>query len=177
MSGDKLLGGPQAGIVVGTREVIDALRRNPLARSYRVDKLTLAALGATLALYREPHRARREIPALAMLTASVADLRARAESLSRELRRAPNSPDVQVVDSQANVGGGAFPTARIPSVALSFGGDARQLDERLRLGEPAVVGRIEDARFLIDLRTVAPREDAVLMAAVARALEAGFEPL
>ena len=164
MSGDKLLGGPQAGIIVGERTTIAALRANPLARSYRVDKLTLAALEATLALYRDPSRALREIPVLAMLGAPVETLRQRA----RQLRGALTG-DVDIVESEASVGGGAFPTARIPSVALAFAG-GHELERRLRLGEPAVIGRVADEKLLIDLRTVAPGEDVVLAAAVSAAL-------
>jgi L-seryl-tRNA(Ser) seleniumtransferase len=171
MSGDKLLGGPQAGIIVGASTVVAALRRNPLARSYRVDKLTLAALEATLALYREPERALREIPVLAMLGAPLDGLRQRA----REIRSALTAfgTRVDVVDSEASVGGGAFPTARIPSVALAFPTSPNELERRLRLGEPAVIGRVTDERLLVDLRTVAPREDDAL----ARTLRAAHQNL
>ena len=164
MSGDKLLGGPQAGIIVGERTTIAALRANPLARSYRVDKLTLAALEATLALYRDPSRALREIPVLAMLGAPLETLRQRARQLRGTL-----TGKVDVVESEASVGGGAFPTARIPSVALAFGG-GQELERRLRLGEPAVIGRVADEKLLIDLRTVAPGEDGALAAALSSAL-------
>ena len=162
MSGDKLLGGPQAGIIVGRRALIEALRRNPLARSYRVDKLTLAALEATLALYREPARARREIPVLAMLTTAVDALRARATSLVGQLGTAAASYDVRIIDSEASVGGGAFPTARIPSVALSIGRDAAALEEQLRLGDPGIVTRVAEQRVLVDMRTILPHEDELL---------------
>jgi L-seryl-tRNA(Ser) seleniumtransferase len=168
MSGDKLLGGPQAGLIVGERTTIAALRRNPLARSYRVDKLTLAALEATLALYREPARAMQEIPVLAMLGASIDALRRRARELREAL--AAFSSGVEVVESEASVGGGAFPTARIPSIALSFAARAGALEQRLRLGEPAIIGRLANERLLIDLRTVAPREDDALARALVAAL-------
>ena len=168
MSGDKLLGGPQAGIIVGERTTIAALRANPLARSYRVDKLTLAALEATLALYRDPERALREIPVLAMFSTSVEALRGRARGLRDALGAL--SSRASVVESEASVGGGAFPTARIPSIALAFGGDAAVLERRLRLGDPAVIGRVADEKLLIDLRTVRPGEDAALAAAIGAAL-------
>ncbi|HTR79784.1 MAG TPA: L-seryl-tRNA(Sec) selenium transferase [Gemmatimonadaceae bacterium] len=176
MSGDKLLGGPQAGIVVGTRSAIAALRTNPLARALRVDKMTLAALAATLALYREPERALREIPVLAQLATSVADLRGRAARLVRALevrRPAETGVVIEVVETEASVGGGAFPAARIPSVALAFTGGATTLERRLRLGSPSVLARIADDRVLIDLRTVAPRDDDLLATAVAAALTGG----
>jgi L-seryl-tRNA(Ser) seleniumtransferase len=160
MSGDKLLGGPQAGIILGTRAIVAALRNNPLARSYRVDKLTLAALEATLALYRDPPRAFREIPALAQLTVSVTHLRDRANRLMAALGSPAGSA---VADSEASVGGGAFPTARIPSVALAFTRDVMTLEATLRAARPTVLARIADGRLLIDLRTVRPEEDDVLL--------------
>jgi L-seryl-tRNA(Ser) seleniumtransferase len=168
MSGDKLLGGPQAGIIVGERATIAALRANPLARSYRVDKLTLAALEATLALYRDPARALREIPALAMLGTPANILRERARRLREAL--GPLGSRAEIVESEASVGGGAFPTARIPSIALAFGGNAGELERRLRLGEPAVIGRVADEKLLIDLRAVGAGEDAALAAVLGAAL-------
>ena len=167
MSGDKLLGGPQAGIVLGSREAIGRIRTNPLTRSYRVDKLTLAALEATLSLYRDPARALREIPALAQLTADRRALAERAESI----RTAVASRDVEVVDSDASVGGGAFPTARIPSVALAVRGAAAVVEPRLRAGDPPLVARVADGRVLIDLRTVFPSEDAEVAAGIRAALQ------
>jgi L-seryl-tRNA(Ser) seleniumtransferase len=171
MSGDKLLGGPQGGIIVGATVIMERLRANPLLRALRVDKLTIAALEATLALYREPKRAMREIPVLAMLSRSIDDLRRRADALKKKLGDAGDAGDAaRVVESEASVGGGAFPSARIPSVALAFAHDARGLEERLRLGEPAVIGRISDDRLLLDMRTVQPDEDDMLAAAVRAAL-------
>ena len=166
MSGDKLLGGPQAGIIVGLAAVVKRLRGNPILRALRVDKLTIAALEATLALYREPERAVREIPILAMLSRSVGELRKRAESLQKDFGDAS-----RVVDSDASVGGGAFPNTRIPSVALAFARDAQPLEARLRLGEPAVIGRIADGRLLLDVRTIQPHEDEMLADAIRVALD------
>ncbi|HXY29127.1 MAG TPA: L-seryl-tRNA(Sec) selenium transferase [Gemmatimonadaceae bacterium] len=168
MSGDKLLGGPQAGIILGRSAVVARMRANPLARALRVDKLTLAALEATLALYREPERARREIPTLALLTAPVSGLRERVERLAGELTRAGVSTDV--VASEGSVGGGAFPTARLPSVALALEGEATHLDARLRAGSPPVVGRIVDGRLLLDWRALLPDEDETLLATLRREL-------
>ena len=160
MSGDKLLGGPQAGLILGRRDVIDAIRRNPLTRSYRVDKLTLAALEATLALYRDRERAMREIPALAQLSASTAGLRARAESLEAALE----STRVSVIETDASVGGGAFPTARIPSVGLAVEGDCDRVERALRAGEPAIIARTYDGHVVLDLRTVDAVDDGVVAA-------------
>lgn len=170
MSGDKLLGGPQAGIILGTATAIATLRSHPLARALRVDKLTLAALEATLALYRDPARALAEIPTLAMLTAPVATVRARAEAAQETLRASDAGGDVRVVATEATVGGGAFPTARIASSALSLGGDVTALEQRLRLGRVPLITRIAEGRLLLDLRSVPPSDDALLLELVQSAL-------
>ena len=167
MSGDKLLGGPQAGLLIGSKQWIDRARSNPLTRAVRVDKLTLAALEATLALYRDPPRAMREIPVLAQLSAPLDELRARAAHIGTAL---PIHAEVSIVDSEATVGGGAFPTARIPSVALRFGANATPLERALRLGMPAVVARVADGALYIDMRTILPVEDDELTAALQTAL-------
>ena len=167
MSGDKLLGGPQAGLIVGEARWLDAMRRNPLARSYRVDKLTLAALEATLALHREPTRALREIPTLALLSATGAELRARAEALTGALAR--EGVAAEAVDSTGSVGAGAFPDAELAGAAVALEGDAEDWAIRLRAGEPAVVGRIHDGRLHLDLRAVLERELPELTRAVAAA--------
>jgi L-seryl-tRNA(Ser) seleniumtransferase len=167
MSGDKLLGGPQAGLVLGDARCIAAMRRNPLARAFRVDRATLAALEATLALYRDPDVARREIPTLAMLATPVEQLRRRAERAHGELEgRGVRS---SVVESTAAVGAGAFPTAELPSVALALEGDAEHWSARLRAGDPPVVGRVRDDRLLLDLRTVPDDAVDTLVHAVVRA--------
>jgi L-seryl-tRNA(Ser) seleniumtransferase len=168
MSGDKLLGGPQAGIILGTSTVVAKLRKNPFARALRVDKLTLSALEATLRLYLEPERALAEIPVLAMLTERAAEIESRAHAVARTLREA--GLDVKVTESKASVGGGAFPTAEIPSSAVVLEGDPEQTEEKLRRTDPSVIGRIADGRVLLDLRSVLPREDATLSRAVLKAL-------
>ena len=167
MSGDTLLGGPQAGLILGKRDVLERIRKNPLTRSYRVDKLTLAALEATLSLYRDPARVLREIPALAQLTCDPTSLRARAEWIRSRLE----SPAVEIVESEASVGGGAFPTARIPSIALAITGRADAIERLLRLGEPPVIARVADRRVFVDLRSVFASEDADLVAALRAAME------
>jgi L-seryl-tRNA(Ser) seleniumtransferase len=161
MSGDKLLGGPQAGIIVGDAALIARLRSNPMARALRVDKVTLAALEATLALYREPDRALAEIPALAMLTAPAERVRARVSRMVAEL--AQHGINAEGTDSVATVGGGAFPTARIPSAAIALDGDADGLAQRLRVAPLPIVGRIERDRLLLDLRSVPESHDALLV--------------
>jgi L-seryl-tRNA(Ser) seleniumtransferase len=168
MSGDKLLGGPQAGIALGSHAVIERMRRNPLTRALRVDKLTLAALEATLALYRDPARAMRDIPTLAMLTAPESKLRVRAATLCSKLASVGHR--AEVVASEASVGGGAFPAARIPSAAVALEGDATTIESRLRAAPSAVVGRIVDGRVLLDLRSVPESDDPALAEAVLAAL-------
>jgi L-seryl-tRNA(Ser) seleniumtransferase len=165
MSGDKLLGGPQAGLLLGKREIIDRIRKNPLTRSYRVDKLTLAGLEATLALYRAPDVARREIPTLAQLTADVDTLRRRADAIVREI-----ADRAQVVETDASVGGGAFPTAKIPSIGIAIDGKADAIERALRTGDPPVIGRVSDGRLLLDVRTMFPEDDPLLAALLRRVL-------
>ncbi len=166
MSGDKLLGGPQAGIILGAARWVTPMRANPLARSYRVDKMSLAALEATLALYRDPVAARREIPTLALLAASASELRARADTLARALAAA--GVPCTVMASTSSVGAGAYPTMELPSSALTLDGDAVRWADRLRAGEPPVVGRVKDGRMMLDLRAV-PEEsvDALASAVIA----------
>ena len=168
MSGDKLLGGPQAGIILGASNVVARLRKNPFARAMRVDKLTLSALEATLRLYLEPERARKEIPVLAMLTESAGDIESRAHVLARTLR--DGGVGVEVAATKASVGGGAFPTAAIPSAALVLEGNATELEEKLRNADPPVIGRIANGKLLLDLRAVLAREHAILCRAVLQAL-------
>jgi L-seryl-tRNA(Ser) seleniumtransferase len=168
MSGDKLLGGPQAGIILGRRAAIQRIRTNPLTRALRVDKLTLAALEATLALYRTPDRAFREIPTLAMISADITEVRARAQALAERL--ASRGMECEALDTEASVGGGAFPTARLPSAAVAVLGDPERLEVRLRAGEPPVVSRIIDGRVVLDLRTVPPELDGDVAIVVERAL-------
>jgi L-seryl-tRNA(Ser) seleniumtransferase len=172
MSGDKLLGGPQAGIIVGKAELVGALRRNPLARALRVDKLTLAALEATLALYRDPARAVTAIPALAMLTAPLAALEERAGRLVAMLA-ANGVPQrvARVAETRSTVGGGAYPGARMPSAAIALEvASPEALEAKLRGGTVPVIGRIAEGKVLLDLRGVSPELDDELGALVAKAL-------
>ncbi len=168
MSGDKLLGGPQAGIILGTADAIARIRKNPLTRAFRVDKMTLAALEATLALYREPQRAVREIPALAMLATTRAELRARATQVASALRG--RGIAAALVDTDASVGGGAFPTAKLPSVALALDGVPEQLDAMLRGARLPVIGRTAADKYLLDLRSVPAADDQRLTGIIAGTL-------
>lgn len=180
-SGDKLLGAPQAGILVGRRDLIGRLRRSPVARSVRIDKLCLAGLAATLRLLRDPAQARREIPILRMLGLGPAELAPRAEGFARGLAAALPGVPVTVEDGSSEVGGGALPLQELPTrlVVLAPGPEATRAAEiRLRRGTPAVLVRIKEDRLVIDLRTVAPDEEAILAVALRDALQtaAGRRP-
>ncbi|HKG63727.1 MAG TPA: L-seryl-tRNA(Sec) selenium transferase [Solirubrobacteraceae bacterium] len=162
-SGDKLLGGPQAGLLVGRADAVARARAHPLARALRLDKLGLAALEATLRLYLDPERARREIPVLAMLTAPESSLEQRAARLAALI------PGAEVVASVAKVGGGALPLLELPGPVVAVGGGgAEALAAALREGEPAVIARIEAGRLLLDPRTLADDELEAAGRAVAR---------
>jgi L-seryl-tRNA(Ser) seleniumtransferase len=171
-SGDKLLGGPQAGIIVGRRALVERLKKNPWNRALRIDKLTLAALEATLYEY-DAGRALETVPTLRMLTEPAAAVRRRARRVAARIPADHRTAlAVRVVDARAQVGGGALPTVELPTAAVALGASAdaaRALDEALRRGEPPVVGRIMDDRLLLDCRTVLPSQVAALAAAVVAA--------
>jgi L-seryl-tRNA(Ser) seleniumtransferase len=166
-SGDKLLGGPQAGLLIGRRQAVDAARRHPLARAVRIDKLSLAALQATLALYRDPERARREVPVLAMLSAGEDELAERAE-----LIRSGIGAGAEIVRATAKVGGGALPLLELegPAVAISSDRGADALAAALRGSDPPVIGRINEGRVLLDPRTLTDPEAVEVAGAVRAAL-------
>ncbi len=157
-SGDKLLGGPQAGLMVGGREAVAAARRHPLARAMRIDKLSLAALEATLRLYRDPLRALDEIPTLAMLAADETTLAARAGRLAAEIGNR-----ARVIRATAKVGGGTLPLLELEGPVVALDGDPEALAQSLRTNAPPVIGRIHDGWLLLDPRTLTD-EDVVLVA-------------
>jgi len=151
-SGDKLLGGPQAGILVGSEAAIAACRADPIARTVRADKLTLAALEATLALYRTPELARREIPVLRMLTEELDSIKRRAERLGGQL-----------IEGDSEVGGGSFPGAKLRTWLAGFPDE--RLAERLRANDPPIIARVAGSRVLLDARTIFPEQvDTVVSA-------------
>ncbi len=164
-SGDKLLGGPQAGILSGKKDPIARIRSNPLFRALRVDKLTYAALEATLLAYvRQDHNA---IPALRMMRLTKQELATRAEAVAKELRG--TKCHVEFADGESVVGGGAAPGATLPTklIAVSVAGlSSEELAARLRSTEPPVIARIEEGRVLLDLRTVFPEQEAAIVAAL-----------
>jgi L-seryl-tRNA(Ser) seleniumtransferase len=164
-SGDKLLGGPQAGILVGRADLVDRLAHNPLNRALRIDKLTIAAMEGTLHAY-EAGDALATIPTLRMLAEPVASIRARARSILRHLGPTARARlGAEVIEARSQVGGGALPTVELPTAALALGTaawPAHGLDHALRAGRPPVLGRLLDDRLLLDCRTVLPDEVSML---------------
>jgi len=169
-SGDKLLGGPQAGIIAGRADAVALSKKHPFMRAVRPDKLTIAALHATLRLHRDGKGA--EVPVLAMLRATGEELRARADQLAARIRPAANGgAGIDVIACRSAIGGGALPDAGLDSWAVALSGPpADQLDAALRAGEVAVVGRIAEDRLLLDVRTLQASDLAVCAEAAARAL-------
>jgi L-seryl-tRNA(Ser) seleniumtransferase len=174
VSGDKLMGGPQAGIVLGQARIVAAMRENPLCRALRVDKVTLAGIEATARLYRDPARALREIPVLRMIAEPEESIRKRAELLAEALV-ARGVVSAATEPTAGAVGGGTCPDVPLPSWAVVLGNvGAQALARALRAGDPPVVGRIEDDRLLLDVRTVQEDEiDALVRRVVEASREAG----
>jgi L-seryl-tRNA(Ser) seleniumtransferase len=174
MSGDKLLGGPQAGLAAGRRELADAMRKNPLYRALRVDKMTLGALDVVLAEH-EAGRAVRTVPVVAMLALDAAGVRARAEALAGALGAACPGLELEVREGSSAAGGGAAPEVELPTALLAVAHPRRRPDElaaALRAGQPPVVARVAGDRLLLDLRTVDPLQEPALLRALAAALGA-----
>ena len=157
-SGDKLLGGPQAGIIVGKKSIVDRVKRNPLARALRIDKLTLAALESTLRLYRDEKKAVALIPTLRMLTMTIEDITARATHLADGLKNIdPSRLDINLIERSSRAGGGALPMLELPSRCLRIqirGMSANALEKKMRANDPPIIGRIEDDAYIMDPRTL-----------------------
>ena len=168
-SGDKLLGGPQAGMIVGKKDAVDKIRKHPMARALRIDKLTLAALEATLRLYLEPKKAFSSIPSLQMLCLPAEELAHRCEKLLADWHQALGGlSELEIIPTHSTVGGGALPLAELPGWAISLQPKHISLNDlavRLRQGSPPVIGRIQDDRYIIDPRTL-NREDNNLLASL-----------
>lgn len=170
-SGDKLLGGPQAGIILGRADLVERIRANPLNRALRIDKLTLAALEATLELYREPHLAMEAIPTLRMLATPLTELTRRAQALARRLK-ALGLPRLAVglADGVSRVGGGALPLAAPATKLVTVkveGVSPTRLEEALRGSDPPIICRLEDGRLLLDVRTLVADDAAVIVRTLA----------
>jgi len=166
-SGDKLLGGPQAGIIVGKKEAIDKIKANPLTRALRIDKLTLGALEATLKLYRDEERATREIPTLRMLTMSHEQTCKKADALQKQISRAINSEArVDLADLDSRPGGGSFPELKLPTRCVTIAPSnmsVAKLERSLRLSSPPIIGRIEGDRYILDPRTIQTGQEEILL--------------
>jgi L-seryl-tRNA(Ser) seleniumtransferase len=174
-SGDKLLGGPQAGIIVGRRQLVESIERNPLARALRVDKLTLAALSATLSSLRHPQTALRELPLWKMIATSKEELEHRARRIANEVKSRTCGCRVDVTTTTAYLGAGSLPNQQLESVAVTLANDnvsEQEIAKRLRTGTPPVVGRLERSLVIIDLRAVLPHQDEDLIDALVAGLQA-----
>ena len=164
-SGDKLLGGPQAGLIVGRADLVARLKTHPLARALRIDKLTLAALEVTLRLYLDPERARREIPTLAQLFAPPAELKARAEDLRQRLAAADPALELEVTAVEGQAGGGAIPEHPLPSWAVAAAHPhlaAEHLEAALRRRHVPIVARLNHGRLLLDVRALQPGQAGLI---------------
>ena len=174
-SGDKLLGGPQAGLIVGKKDVLDAIKKNPITRALRIDKMTLAALESTLRLYRDPEEAVATIPTLRALTTAYEELKQRAERLAGELAGLGDDRLTTVLlDLPSRVGGGSLPLQALPSCCVGVqiaGLSANAVESAMRAHEPPVIGRIEDDRYIMDPRTVGEDETPLIRDAFRRLLE------
>ncbi|MCL4196355.1 MAG: L-seryl-tRNA(Sec) selenium transferase [Phycisphaerales bacterium] len=172
-SGDKLLGGPQCGLIIGRRDLIDRIDANPLMRALRVDKYTLAALGATLQIHQDIVRVQRDLPVWRALGVSLDHLRARAGRLVEQLAAIDGVADVQIVPSTAYVGGGSVPAQAIESIAVQIAVEEvnpGELARRLRTGAITVVARIRDDALLCDLRSIFDDEDERFVEAIRAAI-------
>ncbi len=165
-SGDKLLGGPQAGIIVGKKETIDLIKANPLTRALRIDKLTLAALESTLKLYRDEKEAVRKIPTLRMLTMSYETVAQKADTLFEALEKAiGTNADLALADMESRPGGGSYPDLKLPTRCVTIHPktiSVSALEKGLRAASPPVIGRIEDDRYIIDPRTIQTGQEEIL---------------
>jgi L-seryl-tRNA(Ser) seleniumtransferase len=176
-SGDKLLGGPQGGLIVGRKKYLDKIRKNPIARAVRVDKFTIAAFEATFMEYLDPENAKRAIPTLQMLLQSPEEVRARARKIASGLRRLIVQEKIEVVRDASKAGGGSLPAAEFETFAVSIRPAAlsvNELDERLRSCSPPVIARIRENALLLDARTVRNHEVQPLVKAVVSSLQAGL---
>jgi L-seryl-tRNA(Ser) seleniumtransferase len=173
-SGDKLLGGPQAGIILGKKNFIDRIKKNPLNRALRIDKLTLAGLESTLRVYLDESLIQSTLPALGMLTCPLKELEGRARRFQRKLSREISGEcQITLREDSSQVGGGALPLQVLPTRVVAIRPlrlSAAALEERLRRSEPPVVARVKEEEVLLDLRTVAEEEEADLLEAVKKAL-------
>jgi L-seryl-tRNA(Ser) seleniumtransferase len=172
-SGDKLLGGPQAGIIAGRKQWIQKIEKDPLMRAFRLDKMTLAALEATLRLYLHEERALREVPVLRLLGTPLEELRQRAERLAEQLHGLPGLNSVTTAEDVAYVGGGSLPDQSMKSWVVEIEADSlsdAELARRLRLGNPGVMARLRDGKLVLDVRTIFENQEGALIEAMRSAV-------
>ena len=168
-SGDKLFGGPQAGIIIGRKVYIDAMKKNPLTRAFRIDKMTLAALEATLRLYLDPMEAETQIPTISMLAKTSDDLREKAEQLCKKIREKvdPSYCHLQVVEEVGQVGGGSVPTQLLDTWAVAISSEntpATFIELKMRENDIPIIGRISKDRYLLDVRTIEEKDFEIVAA-------------
>ena len=165
-SGDKLLGGPQSGIIVGKKEVIDRIKKNPITRALRIDKLTLAALESTLRLYRDVDKAARIIPTLRMILLPLDEIQKRAQQLADALKKSGDARlHIQLIERSSKTGGGALPLMELPSLCVGIqikGMSSNALEKTMRSNDPPIIGRIEDDLFVMDPRTIRKDELSII---------------
>ena len=172
-SGDKLLGGPQAGIILGKKDLIDMIKANPLNRALRIDKLTLAALESTLIAYLSESEAIKEIPALRMLTIPLTELQKRAKRLQQLLEKETEGAAIEIIETTSQVGGGALPLHDLPTWAVAVKpskASLEALEAALRNQAPPIIARISDDRLCLDLRTIQADEFTLIVRGMAQAL-------
>jgi L-seryl-tRNA(Ser) seleniumtransferase len=165
-SGDKLLGGPQAGIIVGKKEAVNRIKKNPITRALRIDKLTLAALESTLRLYRDEEKAVRTIPTLQMIMLPLKEVQKRAQHLAQALTDIGDKRlQVQLIERSSKTGGGALPLIELPSLCVAVqikDMSTNALEKAMRSNNPPVIGRIEDDLFVMDPRTIQQDELSII---------------
>ena len=173
-SGDKLLGGPQAGIIVGQKKTIELIKKNPLTRALRIDKLTLAALEATLKLYRDEDTAIQKIPTLRMLTIPFDDICKKADRLFKTIEEATGSlANIQIEQMNSRPGGGSFPELNLATICITIQPQkisVSKLEKRMRLSTPSIIGRIEDNKYILDIRTIQDGQETVISSTLAKIL-------
>jgi len=178
-SGDKLLGGPQAGILAGRKELIQKVEKDPLMRAFRLDKMTLAALETTLRLYLNQEQALQQVPVLRLLAMPLSELRRRAEALATRLRQVDGLAEVSVCEDVAYVGGGSLPDQALKTCVIEIaarGVSETEMAYLLRTGEPAVIGRLRENKLVLDVRTIFPEQEELVARAVRQALDHATAP-
>jgi L-seryl-tRNA(Ser) seleniumtransferase len=174
-SGDKLLGGPQAGLIVGQKKYIDRIKRNPINRALRIDKMTLAAIEITLRYYRDPEKAVRKIPTLRMLLQPAVDLQEKANRLTKRLETIGSKDlTIRMLDLASKPGGGSMPMLELPSKCLGInvnGMSVNNIERTLRRHTPPIIGRIEENMYIMDMRTIQDDELEIIQYAFEKLLQ------